>query len=146
MNKHINKVEENKISFVITNNKLEIAKLEPIIVELSNNWNLTNEFSFKLNLVLEEVLSNIIIHGEAVKDETIHITTNIENNNESVTIQISDNSSEYNPLNNNNIPKYKDFKDIKIGGLGIHFIKKLSSSIEYKRYNKNNILTLKLKK
>ena len=146
MNKQINKVEKNKISFVITNDKLEIVKLEPIIAELSNNWDLTNEFCFKLNLVIEEVLSNIIIHGDMVKDEVIKITTSIENNSKSVIVQISDNSIEYNPLNNNVIPKYRNLQNIKVGGLGIHFIKKLSSNQEYERINDNNILTLKFMK
>ena len=60
-----------------------------------------------------------------------------------ITMCIEDDAKEFNPLN---IPEPdhldKPLEHRRIGGLGIHFVKKIMDKIEYKRNNNKNILIL----
>jgi len=141
MSNLLERVAENKFLFKLKNNKVEIAKLESIIEQLSQQWDLGFKVAFNMNLVIEEAISNIIIHGNNDCDDEILIETTLEVKENQIEVTIADNSRKFNPLEHKSDPKEDDLDKLQIGGLGIHFIKQLTQSQSYRRVGKRNILT-----
>jgi anti-sigma regulatory factor (Ser/Thr protein kinase) len=63
--------------------------------------------------------------------------------NDTLRIRLEDDGMEFNPLLSDEPEDLdKPVEDRKIGGLGIHFVKKLMDNVDYHRYENKNILTL----
>ncbi len=140
----LNKINSNKFNIVLQNDVKEIAKLEFIVESLSSDWNLYGKVGFNINLVVEEVVSNIIIHGEMGSDLEKKVVLDFELINNNICIQIKDNCKEFNPLDKAEKRIEGELEDMSIGGLGILFIRKLSNNLKYKRVNNNNILSFEI--
>jgi len=144
MKAELEKVNSNKYSFVFTNKVSEVEKLEDIISQLSILWKLNDKTCFNLNLVIEETISNIILHGKYDSEVKKEITVIVENNESLINVKIIDNCIEFNPLNHDSDPEQSKIEDMKIGGLGIHFIKQLSENQLYERNSDKNILSFNI--
>jgi serine/threonine-protein kinase RsbW len=131
-----------KHQLVITNKLPELEKLTRFLDAVAAEWQLHGDACFQLNLVLEEVVTNIIFYGydDARED---HICIDMIKKDDSVTIVISDRARAFNPLQ---VPLPDDLdkplRERKVGGLGILFIRTLLDEISYQRVEGNNILTL----
>lgn len=102
---------------------------------------LNDEVLFEINVIADELVSNIIRHGYA--DTFDHfIEVNLHLFNEKIEIEIIDDGKEFNPLEHKNENLYNKLEDLKIGGLGIDIVKHYSKSIYYKRIENKNILTI----
>jgi anti-sigma regulatory factor (Ser/Thr protein kinase) len=100
--------------------------------------------TYNLLLVLEEVVTNIISYG--YMDETVHsITVNITLENRDLTLLISDDAREFNPLEKPMPDLDAPLDERPIGGLGIALFRSIMDSVEYRRKNDRNILVLKRK-
>jgi serine/threonine-protein kinase RsbW len=133
-----------KKQYIFSNNISEISKLAVIIDNLLEEWELPQTMAFNLNLVLEELISNIIFYAfDDDKEHHIAVAFSLDNNN--IGIEIKDDGKAFDPLQENEASEEvgKSIEERKIGGLGIHFVKKLMDDIEYKRVKNNNILMLK---
>ena len=122
----------------------ELNRLAYFLGEVAENWGLTRDLLLKINLVSEEVISNIILYGyEKINPlEVIHYTIQMEDNR--ITICITDNGMEFDPLSAP-IPDDLDkpASERKIGGLGVYFIRQLMDEVTYKYEQGQNILCLK---
>jgi anti-sigma regulatory factor (Ser/Thr protein kinase) len=135
----------NSFSFVFIDDINEIKKLEAIIDIIGKEWNIIDKYMFTLNLVLEELITNIIFYGFIVKDSKNTIKVDIERKEEELVITIMDNAMEFNILEKKFVnSKSKALDKQKIGGLGIHLVKNMTSSIKYYRENGFNYLTLSI--
>ena len=63
-----------KHELIIANDINELNRLATFLQDVCNEWGLDNELLFKLNLVSEEIISNIILYGygNSRKGENIH--------------------------------------------------------------------------
>ena len=132
-----------KHELIIANDINELNRLSTFLQDVCNEWGLDNELLFKLNLVSEEIISNIILYGYGTsrKGENIHFK--IIHEDDRIIICVTDWGKEFNPLN---VPMPDDLdkqaEERKIGGLGLYFIRKLMDEVVYKYENKQNILCL----
>ena len=103
------------------------------------------ELSFvtNLNVVADELLSNVIKYAykDAADEIFIRLLYNIDKKEFSMTI--IDKGQEFNPFLVNNGPLQGDVKDKKEGGLGILIVKTLMSEYAYDFINDKNIVTVK---
>jgi len=135
----------NSFSFIFINDIDEIKKLEPIINEIGKEWEIVDKHLFTLNLVLEELITNIIFYGFKVKNSKNFIKTKVVNKEAELEVVIIDNAVKFNILEKeSDISSSKALSKQKIGGLGIHLVKNMTSSIEYNRENGFNYLTLSI--
>ena len=94
-----------------------------------------------LNLVLEELVTNIIFYGYT--DEAPHeIHILFATDGQQIKLEISDDARAFNPLQAAEPDMNASIEDMKIGGLGIHLVKKIMDDIQYQRVDDKNILTL----
>jgi anti-sigma regulatory factor (Ser/Thr protein kinase) len=95
-----------------------------------------------INICLDELFTNIVSYG--FEDDLEHIVRFAINLDDRVlTLNIEDDGIPFNPLEKKDPEIPADLIDVRIGGLGIHIVRKLMDDIRYKRKRGKNKLTLK---
>ena len=127
-------------TFVLTNNLTELERLAEIVDEFGEAHCLASHDVFQINLALDEVVTNIISYG--YDDNKNHeITVIMELTDDVLKITVIDDGKAFNPLD---IPS-PDFSavavdDKEVGGLGIHFVRKVMNHVAYERKDNENFL------
>lgn len=126
-------------------NKIEnLNKLAEFIENFGEEHELSPKNIFELNLILDELITNIISY--AYEDDSDHIIElDIIKEKDELKIQLIDDGKEFNPLEKEEVKLDQDLDERKIGGLGIHIVKEKTDEIKYKRESNKNILMLKKK-
>jgi serine/threonine-protein kinase RsbW len=128
----------------LKNDLKELDRLNEEIESFNSINSIPVDIAFKINLAAEEIVTNIIKYGYDQPKEDI-ITIDIQKNDGSIIILVSDSAKEFNPLLKDDPDTTLSLNERKIGGLGIFFAKELMDEIEYKRVNSKNILTMRKK-
>lgn len=132
----------NFITVKLRNNISEIERLNIILFQFGKINNLSKNILFKMNLALEETVTNIIKY--AYNDDTEHaILIHISLSCGILTAEIEDDGKPFNPLNSPKPDIDKPIEDRTIGGLGIHIVRNLMDKIEYRRDRNKNFLILR---
>lgn len=125
--------------------KNELNQLEVLATELEilgEEWEIGIGDILNLNLVLEELITNIIFYGFPDKAEHgIEAVFCMEDR--VLEIQLTDDAIAFNPLEAKEPDLDQAIEDRPIGGLGIHLVKKIMDEVRYERADNKNILTLK---
>ena len=125
--------------------KSDLSKLETLCQHLNKFGQLTGlslTCATDINICLDELFTNIVSYGFADDQEhIIRFTINLDNN--VLTIKIEDDGVPFNPLKKKDPEFPADLMDARIGGLGIHIVRKLMDDIHYKRKRGWNSLTMK---
>lgn len=130
-----------KEKICIGNNIEELPKLAMKVEELGDKWELPMPLVMNLNLVLEEAITNIIFYGYT--DKEVHdIMIQFEKEQAEMTIQIIDDAQPFDPTKKDHPDVNLSIEEREVGGLGIFLIYKIMDTVEYKRENNKNILTL----
>ena len=128
-------------NITIINQVEQLEELAGILETVSEEWDIPVKVSLNLNLVLEELITNIIFYGYDDKNEHLIYIRLYKKDNE-IEIQIEDDGKEFNPLLVAEPDIDESIENRKIGGLGIHFVRKIMDSMNYRRSDDKNILTL----
>ena len=130
--------ENIKKTLKLVNDISELDKLVSFIEEMAGDWKIQDKDVFNINLVLEEIISNIIFY--AFEDDLKHeIIVEVDYHKNYLEIMIEEDGKAFNILDVPAPDHLKaDVEDRKIGGLGIHFVKKIMDKIEYKRIGDKN--------
>jgi len=128
---------------VLDNKIAQVDKVHDLLNHHADGWKLTPAHVYEINLVIEEILSNIIKY--AYKDDKVHqirlIFTLDEN---TLSVLIVDDGIPFNLLEVPEVDTDKSVEDRDVGGLGIHFIRNLTDDIKYEREDdKNKLLIIK---
>ncbi len=132
----------DKKELTIVNDIARLRELQAFVEEAADAWELSMKVSMNINLVLEEIISNIIFYG--YEDDSVHeIRIDLMKADDEVKIIITDDAAIFDILAAEDFAgNEKAAEDRKIGGLGIHFVKTLMDKVEYRRENEQNILSL----
>ena len=95
-----------------------------------------------MNICFDELLTNIVSYGFV--DDLEHIVRFVINLDDRVLpLNIEDDGLPFNPLEKKKPETPPDLNDVRIGGLGIHIVRKRMDAISYKRECNKNKLTMK---
>ena len=104
---------------------------------------LSQDTIFRFQLALDELLTNILSYGFESGSEEPVITVDIRLGDGEIEVEIRDNGSAFNPLEDSEAPDLSlDAEDRPIGGLGIHLTKSFINTLAYERVDGFNSLTL----
>ena len=92
-----------------------------------------------LNLIVEELFVNFVHHG--TKD-TGRFELSVECCDDSLELTLKDDGKPFNPLEAQPANVEASLEDRQVGRLGLHLVRKLSSSIAYERAEGCNIVKL----
>ncbi|MGM0561721.1 MAG: ATP-binding protein [Pseudomonadota bacterium] len=96
--------------------------------------------ALQLNLVLEELFTNIVSYG--YDDDAVHqITVTLESGSKGIRAQVVDDAKAFNPLEVDTADTTSPVEERGIGGLGIHFLRKMTRDQDYQRKDGRNHLT-----
>ena len=106
-----------------------------------------DSLTFKVNLVLEELGLNILSYGGVGEDRGPEIEIVLKSEDDSLTIEVSDDGHPFNPLEDANDPKIDALLDDRsIGGLGVHLVRTLMDDLSYQRAEGRNHLKMVAKR
>jgi anti-sigma regulatory factor (Ser/Thr protein kinase) len=133
---------KNEYSFELKSSLSELDTLCQNLEKFGKKIGLSKKSIFEINLALDELFTNIISYGyDDHDDHMIKIT--IAPQKQEVCLCIEDDGVPFNPADFEPPDIAASVEKCKIGGLGIHIIKKLMDEICYQRCGSKNVLTLK---
>jgi sigma-B regulation protein RsbU (phosphoserine phosphatase) len=130
------------VSIRLLNQVSEITTLSQWLELASERWNLSPKQAYTVNIVLEELISNIIFYG--YEDQEEHsIDVEISKSGTTLTIITIDEGKPFNILEQAvPVDTLSTAEDRSIGGLGIHLVRTLMDHVEYRRESEKNIVVL----
>ncbi len=131
-----------RISLVLKNNLAELERLAAEVTAWCNRQALSEEVDYQLNLVLDEVVSNVIRHG--YRDKLPHeIRVDLDFQDGELTIHVEDDGVHFSPLQVPPPDITKPINERPVGGLGIYMVRQIMDSLDYRRGNGRNSLIMK---
>ena len=131
-------------SFELKNDLSELQNLCQNCEDIGRSINVSDKSIFEMNLALDELFTNIISYGfNDCREHIIKISITVDG--DQMEMRIEDDGIPFNPLESKTPDFQCGIEDCKIGGLGIHLIKKLMDDLQYQRVADKNILVLKRK-
>ncbi len=129
-----------KTSFQIKNDMAELENLLEQLQSLQHKWSLPRKCLSEINLVLDELITNTIEHGDSNKKYPIHIT--LTKTGRDLTIEIVDTGPPFDPTINVAPDITLPLEQRKCGGLGIYLARQFCDCWNYSRLPDKNVLTL----
>ena len=126
----------------IKNQVGELEKVNAFIEEIGEELQLDMELLMKLNLVMEEMVSNVIFYAYP-EGKTADIELTAECTGHTLTFVLSDKGREFDPTMKEDIDTATDPADRELGGLGIYIVKNIMNEVTYQRLEGKNLLTMK---
>ena len=119
----------------------ELERITAAVEDLGEQEDWPPAFTFRVNLVLEELGINIINHGHDGGIHEFDVTLTSDAN--TLTIEISDDGRPFDPLHDASAPDVAaSLEDRSVGGLGIHLVRTMVDEMHYRREQGRNCLTL----
>ncbi len=130
-------VGERKIT--VKPNRESIKAVGEFAENTTLKLNLPPKISNKINIVIDEIYSNIVNYSGAKYAEFSY-----EIWDGSLNLIFSDDGKAYNPIETKEPDITASAEDREIGGLGIFMVKKFVENMEYSRIEDKNVLSLKI--
>jgi anti-sigma regulatory factor (Ser/Thr protein kinase) len=131
------------ISVTLVNQLSEVARLSRLVEAFGEAEGLGPEAVFSMNLALDEVVTNVIryAHDDDGRQHPIVVRLALEQG--VLTAQVEDDGRAFNPLEAPAPDTGASIDERPIGGLGIHLVRSVMNSVEYRREDGRNVLTMK---
>ena len=130
---------------VIANKRSEIPRLAEIVQRFGRDNHLSDDDIMRIRLVLDEVVVNIVAHGYEEAGDVDHQDINVHlslDDRDVLTVRVTDNAREYDPRTAP-APRFDlPVEERRKGGLGVHIVKAIMDTIDYRRVDGRNVLTL----
>jgi len=135
-------VEKSNHSTLILRAELaDLSRLHPFLKAYCEREGTPMEQVFDFEIILEELVTNVMKYGGVAAGGECCLIELVRDANH-LTIHFSDEGIPFNPLEQEEVDTNLPIEDRPIGGLGIHFIKKLTDTQSYERREGRNVLTL----
>ena len=130
-------MESHKYSFELKNDLSELKVLCKHLDKFGRLTGLSEACLTDVNICLDELFTNIVSYG--FEDDLEHIIRfTMELDNQVLTLIVEDEGIPFNPLEKKDPEVPADLTDVRIGGLGIHIVRKLMDDIGYNRKQGKN--------
>lgn len=142
-NKDLNEDDMDKVTLTLKNQLAELERIVITLEELAEKWKIPPRVSMELNLVLEELFTNIVFYAFDDQEEheiTLEITREQHGR---IVLKLIDDGKPFNLLEKDTGDVFdKPLEERRIGGLGIHFVKEMMNEVAYSRTDNKNIVIL----
>lgn len=135
----------NALSLQLRPGATDFALCSCKVEKFCENLGLSPRLIFKITLVLDELITNIISYGYDTPD-SYAIDINLACTGEGLVLEVTDDARPFNPLVDAAKPELHlplEERSRQVGGMGVHLVKSLMDSATYQRVGDKNVLTLK---
>ena len=127
---------------IIKNQVNELEHVASFIEDIGDELGLDMELQMNLNLVLEEMVSNVIFYAYPEgEDASIELTA--EYDGKELTFVLSDQGVEFDPTLREHQDMDANPAERDLGGMGIFIVKNIMNQVTYQRLEGKNLLTMK---
>jgi len=131
-------------ALTITSDINEIPRVSELIESVMQGHHFPNEDILDTQLAVEEVVTNVIVHGYGNAGGEIVVALRADDR--SVEIRVEDSADPFDPLTLPEPDITADIDDRKIGGLGIFLTRQVMDDIRYCYEDNRNVLILTKKR
>lgn len=130
-----------RLEFTTENTLESIARAYCFLKRFAEQTGLSERKSYQLNLVYEELLTNVVKYSYT--DRQPHpIKVILEDNDDQLTFTLMNDGIEFDPWNRPDPDLNRPLEERSEGGLGLYLVKNFSKSVQYVRRDGWNILTV----
>ena len=137
-------MSKKSYSFELKSSLSELDRLCLNLETFGKKFGFSKKLIFEINLALDELFTNIISYGFKDDDEHV-IKVTLTPDKDELCLCIEDDGMPFNPIDFETPDVSCSVEECKIGGLGIHIMKKLMDDACYERCGDKNVLNLKKK-
>lgn len=119
-----------------------LAVLADQVEEAVTGSGLPLDLSFKLNVALDEIITNIVSYGAVDGVGPLSIEVTLRQFPDRLEADVTDNGVAFDPLSVPPPDVTAAMEDRTIGGLGIHLVRNLMDKVAYSREGERNRLKL----
>lgn len=119
----------------------EIPSLGDWVEWVGETYELDPASVFQLNLALEEAVVNVMSYAYP-NQEGRPVTLVVSKQDNQLVFKLTDNGVPFDPTKEEDPDLNVSLEERQVGGLGIFLVKQLMCSVEYRRENDTNILTM----
>lgn len=131
-------------SIVLRNDLQELERLAAFIQGLSEIISIDEKSLFQINLVCDELVTNIILYGYPTDENGKHtIRLDVGESVDGWELCLTDRGIPFNPVLKSSPRTDLSVEERGIGGLGIHFVKQVMDELIYEHSNGENVLMMK---
>ena len=132
-----------KLTLNIERSHDELGRITDAVDDLGHREDWSNDLLFRVHLVLEELVLNIIDYGFDDGKDDHELVVVLMSEDDNLTIEITDDGIPFDPLHDAKIPDTDaPLEDRPIGGLGVHLVRTMMDEVSYRREDGKNHLTL----
>jgi serine/threonine-protein kinase RsbW len=129
------------LTLTLKNDPSEIGRLVDLLEAFGPQSGLTDDATFKLTLALDEIVANVVRHGfDDDREHRIEVKVTVDDR--TVTASVEDDGLEFDPREAPVPDLDLPIEMRKPGGLGMHLVRATMDSVEYRRQDGRNILTI----
>lgn len=124
--------------------KNQISELEHVaqfIEEIGEELGLSMELQMNLNLVMEEMVSNVIFYAYP-QEADAEIELLAKSDGKELTFVLTDQGREFDPTAKEDADPNVNPAEREIGGMGIFIVKNIMNQVTYQRLDGKNLLTM----
>jgi len=129
------------LTLTLKNDPAEIGRMVDLLEAFGPQSGLTDDATFKLTLALDEIVANVVRHGfDDDREHRIEVKVTVDDR--TVTASVEDDGLEFDPREAPVPDLDLPIEMRKPGGLGMHLVRATMDSVEYRRQDGRNILTV----
>ena len=125
----------------IKNQISELEKVAQFVEEIGEELGLSIELQMNLNLVMEEMVTNVIFYAYP-QGEVADIELLAKSDGKELTFVLSDQGKEFDPTAKEDADLDVNPADRELGGMGIFIVKNIMNKVTYQRLEGKNLLTM----
>jgi anti-sigma regulatory factor (Ser/Thr protein kinase) len=130
-----------RVTATITGRGEDVARVPELLDGLARARQLDADAVADMQVALDEILSNILTNGFADgRPHRIDVALSVDGDR--LTAEVEDDCAAFDPLAVPPPDIGPSLKDRRVGGLGVHFVRKLMSKVSYARVGARNRLVL----
>lgn len=127
----------NGLALTLETRPEELERLTAAIETLAEQDNWPAALTFKVNLVLEELVLNVINY--AYDESGYHLDVRLTCNEDGLIIEVTDEGKPFDPLHDAPEPDMESpIEERNIGGLGVYLVRTMTSDMQYRREGGKN--------
>ncbi|WP_439594990.1 ATP-binding protein [Falsiroseomonas sp.] len=117
-----------------------VARLLDALEAFAEEADLPPKVAHRLAVVVEELAANVAMHGSSGPGAATFVAVTVRQEDGAVIASIEDDGRAFDPLANAAPDTEAALEEREIGGLGVHFVRQMTRSLDYSRAGDRNRL------
>jgi serine/threonine-protein kinase RsbW len=137
-----NGMEQAEERLILRGRLSELAQVSPWIERLASQYAIPGNVHFAIDLCLEEVLSNIVLHGYGSEVAYYLIVRFTVPREGYFVFVVDDEAPRFNPLDQPELPALNPREEMWTGGQGLRMLQRFADVVEYEPLRTGNRLRM----